>query len=149
MKKGVVNLCFLALTVIAFISCSSDADDNGQNSVLLGSWQVTSIKVSSEHLVQQPPNGEVLTISFQGNGEFSGNTANNVFGGRYEIKGMTMTMLEFTTTEVADTPFAGVFYEAITAAIVDGTTRAQFDLELSSENQLTFSFGDSGSMTLE
>ncbi|WP_343487045.1 META domain-containing protein [Allomuricauda sp. d1] len=150
MKKRLIGLFSLFVVVLCFISCSTDADEIENNSnALSGSWQVMTVQVSSDEFTQEAPNGEVIEITFANDGRFTGSTSNNTFGGRYELDGMVLTMLEFTTTEVADTPYAGIFYDAIEAAILPGTTRAQFDFELSEAGTLTLRFSDSGVMALQ
>ncbi|MEM8927013.1 MAG: META domain-containing protein [Bacteroidota bacterium] len=143
------TLCILFVTslAIALISCNDSDDDSGQNPVF-GSWRVTAIQVSQEQLTQFAPSDEDIIITFNSGSDFSGETSVNQFGGRYELDGTTLTMLEFSTTEVADTQFAGAFYEAIAEAQVPNETFAQFGYSFDSLD-LILVFGNSGQMTLE
>ncbi len=137
---SIVAICFL------FVSC--DSSDDGVDSPLLGQWRIVTIKVSEETLTQRTPSEERILITFTEDGNFSGNTSVNQFGGRYELAGSTVTLLEFTTTEVLDTTFGTTFYEAITAAIVPNRTFAQFGFSFDSQD-LVLVFGNSGEMLLE
>ena len=137
---GWVTLCVL------MVNC--DSSDDTADSPLSGQWRIVTIKVSDETLTQRSPSEERILIIFAEDGNFSGNTAANQFSGRYEVEGSTLTLLEFTTTEVADTPFGTTFYEAITAAIVPDRTFAQFGFSFDSQD-LILIFGNSGEMVLE
>ena len=136
---GWVALCLL------IINC--DSSDDTTDSPLSGQWRIVTIKVSDETLTQRSPSEERILITFAEDGNFSGNTTTNQFSGRYEVEGPTLTLLEFTTTEVADTTFGTTFYEAITAAIVPDRTFAQFGFSFDSQN-LILIFGNSGEMVL-
>ncbi len=135
-----VTLCLLV------VNC--DSSDDTTNNPLSGQWRIVSIKVSEETLTQRSPSEERILITFATDGNFSGNTSVNQFSGRYELEGATVTLLEFTTTEVADTTFGTAFYEAITTAIVPDQTFAQFGFSFESQD-LILIFGNSGEMVLE
>lgn len=137
---GLVTLCLL------IVNC--DSSDDTTDNPLSGQWRIVTIKVSDETLAQRSPSEERILITFAGDGDFSGNTSGNQFSGRYELDGSTLTLLEFTTTEVADTTFGNTFYEAITAAIVPDRTFAQFGFSFDSQD-LILIFGNSGEMSLE
>ncbi len=137
----------LWVTVLLFgLSCDS-SDDTVDNPVS-GTWRIVTIQVSQQNLALFTPPDERIVISFNSDGNFSGSTSVNQFSGRYELNNTTLTMLEFTTTEVADTVFGTAFYQSITAAQVPNTTTAQFGFSF--ENQdLQLVFGNSGQMVLE
>ena len=137
---------FLLLAVC--IACDNSSDDSQPNNPLFATWRISAVKVSDATLTQQAPNGEDILISFEEDGTFSGTTSANSFQGRYELQGNTLTMTEFFSTEVADTPFAGAFYESITEAQVPDTTYAQFGYSFEG-NVMTVIFGSEGFMTLQ
>ncbi len=143
------TLCILFVTSLSLILAScSDSDDSSDANPVSGSWRVTSIQVSQQQLTQFAPSDEDIILTFNLGTDFSGETSVNQFGGRYELDGSTLTMLEFSTTEVADTQFAGAFYEAIAEAQVPNETFAQFGYNFDSLD-LIMVFGNSGQMTLE
>lgn len=143
------TLCILFVTsLVALLTSCSDSDDGSVENPVSGSWRVTSIQVSQQQLTQFAPSDEDITITFNLGVDFSGETSVNQFGGRYELDGNTLTMLEFSTTEVADTQFAGAFYEAIAEAQVPNETFAQFGYSFDNLD-LILVFGNSGQMTLE
>ncbi len=146
MKKALGILFVIVLFQSVILSCSN-SDDNGE-SPINGSWRISSIKISSAILNQQASANENILIDFQSNGDFDGSTSVNQFGGRFETESTTLTMLEFTTTEVVDTQFGTAFYAAITAAQVPNTTFAQFGFSFDS-GDLILSFGNGGEMLLE
>ena len=130
----------------AIISCSED-DGVAQNA-FIGQWRVTSAQLSNA-LEQFSPDEETIRWVFETNESYTGNTTVNQFSGRYRLDGSnTLTLLEFQTTEVADTQFATAFYSAISEAIVPETTFAQLGYSFT-ENTLTLTFGDGGRLVLE
>jgi len=141
----------MALLVILFTYSCNESDDGGTqiaNSPILGIWNVASVKVSEATLVQNSPSDETITITFEEGGTYTGSTPANTFDGRFELEGTsTLTWLEFTSTEVADTAFAGIFFEAVTAAIVPDSTFAQFRYSFDGQNMI-LDFGDDGQMIL-
>ena len=147
MRRTLFTLLFLGITCL-WISCDNSDDTTTQDSPVVGNWRITAIQVSQQELTQFSPADEVINIELLPAGTFSGATSANQFSGRYELNGTTLTMLEFTTTEAADTPFAGAFYDAIIEAQIPMETFAQFSFSF--ENQdLILVFGNSGQMTLE
>jgi len=143
------TLCTLLLTtfLIGLQSCSTDDDENTDNPVS-GTWRITEIQVSQQQLNQLSPSEEVISMTFNEDDSFTGETMVNQFGGRYELDGGTLTMLEFSTTSAADTQFAAAFYNAITEAQVPDERFAQFGYSFDSLD-LILVFGNSGRMVLE
>lgn len=136
--------------LLSFLICTmacGDSDDSNDNPIS-GEWRITSIKVSQETLAQRSPEEELILVTFNSGGSFTGSTSSNQFSGRYEVDGNTITMLEFTTTEAGDTQYGLAFYEAITAAQVPNQTFAQFGYSLNGTD-LILVFGNSGEMILE
>jgi hypothetical protein len=147
MRRTLFILLVTSITLCMTTSCSNSDDDSMDNPIL-GSWRVTAIQVSQQQLELFAPSDEDITISFNSGDDFAGATMVNQFGGRYELDGSTMTMLEFSTTSAADTQFGGAFYNAITEAQVPNETFAQFGYSFDSQD-LVLVFGNSGRMTLE
>lgn len=148
MRRTLKYLLIFTMILTAVVSCSDSDDEDNANSPVVGTWRITEVQVSNQTLNQRSPEDETISITFEAGTDYSGSTSSNTFDGRYEVDQTTLTLLEFTTTEVADTPFAGVFYEAIEEAIVPNTTYAQFALSFESQNLLLV-FGNSGQMILE
>ena len=144
MKKLISTIWVLSLLFTLACDNSDDPIDNP----VAGTWRIVSIQVSQDALALLTPPDERITIAFEADGTFTGTTSVNQFSGRYEFENVTLTMLEFATTEVADTTFGNAFYQSITAAQVPNTTTAQFGVSF--ENQdLQLVFGNSGLMILE
>lgn len=150
MKRTLRKFMILTLIACAISACSeSDNEETPVDSPVSGTWRVTSVKVSQSALTQPAPNGEDILVSFENDGTFSGSTGANTFSGRYELVGAnTLAMLEFTSTEVADTSFAGIFYDAIEAAILPNSTTAQFGYSFDG-SIMNLVFGAEGLMTLQ
>lgn len=143
------TLCILLLTVAASLSSCNNSDDvSSDNSLISGTWRVLEVKITDQAQTQRSPNEEIITIRFNEGESFTGSTSVNSFNGRYQTNQSTLSMLEFSTTEVADTSFAGAFYNAISAAIVSGSTQASFQFRLDSED-LILVFGAQGEMRLQ
>ncbi len=145
--KRTLFLWLLMGLVLSIGSCS-DSDDGSQDNPISGTWRITEIQVSQQQLTQFSPTDEIIAISFAADGNFTGETSANQFQGRYELDGGTLTMLEFSTTEVADTQYAAAFYNAIAEAQVPNETFAQFGYSFDSLD-LVLVFGNSGRMVLE
>ncbi|MGD1944925.1 MAG: META domain-containing protein [Croceivirga sp.] len=138
---------FIVVSLFGYQSCNTE-DEGPNNNAVLGTWRIIEVQVSQQQLAQFSPSDEDIVFMFTSEGNFSGSTSVNQFNGRYELDGTTLTMLEFTTTEVADTPFAISFYDAIAEAQVPDETFAQFGFSFESQN-LILVFGNSGRMVLE
>ena len=148
MRRTLKHLLILVMIGAVGISCSDSDEGSNDSSPVQGTWRILEVKVSDQSLNQRSPNDEMITITFEEAGSFMGSTSANTFSGRYELNGSTITMLEFTSTEAADTAFAGVFYNAIEAAIIPNTTQAQFGFSFDSQD-LILVFGSEGQMLLE
>ena len=146
MRRTLFMLLVMSLS-IGITSCDS-SDDNASDNPVSGSWRITAIQVSQQQLTQFSPSDESIVITFNSGTDFTGETSANQFGGRYELDGNTLTMLEFFTTEVADTQYGRAFYESISEARVPNETFAQFGYSFDSQD-LILVFGNSGEMTLE
>ncbi len=144
--KRILVVCALASAVLLGVRC--DDSDDSQNNFVTGNWRIMSVSLSGQSTGLQTPDAEIISISFQNSERYSGTTSANTFGGNYELTGGILTLTSFTTTEVADTPFAGAFYEAISAAIVPNTTYAEFDFSVAADT-LMLNFSDSGVMRLQ
>ena len=147
--KTIVLVSFIAMFNMA---CSDDSSESEQeqieNNPLFGTWRAISITVSEETLTQIASDSENVTITFENGGTYLGSTTSNIFNGRYETLDSTLTLLDFTSTSVADTPFSGVFFNAITAARIQDDTIAQFGFSFDSQN-LVLIFGNQGEMIFE
>lgn len=141
------TLQFLMLLYCLILVSCSDSDDTA-DSPIAGNWRIASIKVSNATLIQTAPSEENITVDFQSGGNYTGNTTVNQFEGTFETENTTLTLLSFSTTEVADTQFGTAFYAAITEAQVPNTTFAQFAFQFDS-GDLILTFGDGGEMVLE
>jgi len=139
---------FKPIILILLLLASCNEDEAPAQTPVEGTWRITAIKVSNASLRQLTPDNEILTIDFQADGTFTGSTSVNQFSGTYRLENTTLTMMSFTTTEVADTTFGTAFYAAITEAQVPDRTFAQFSFLLES-GDLLMTFGDGGEFVLE
>jgi hypothetical protein len=148
MKRTLNYFLILTAVVAVAVSCNDSDDGANDDSAVLGTWRIIEVKISDQALTQRSPNDEIITITFENGGSYEGSTSANTFSGRYEVNGATLTLLEFETTEAADTAFAGVFYGAIEEAIVPSSTQAQFGFSFDSRDMILV-FGSQGEMLLE
>ena len=147
MKRSIVLV--LCCTLLQTIMSSCSEDGNPAQDTLVGQWRLTSVQVSNATSNQFATEEETIRWVFEINGDYIGNTTVNQFSGRYRLDASnTVTLLEFQTTEVADTQLGNAFYAAITEAIVSDTTFAQLRYTLTG-NTLTLTFGDGGRLVLE
>lgn len=138
----------LLLIVVSFFLGSCAEDNDLSTNPLTGSWRIVMVQNGGGAQEVFSPETEVIEMVFSDNGQFSGATSVNQFSGRFEASNGIMTMLEFTTTEVADTTFAAAFYNAIGEAQLPNTTFAIFSMILNGD-ALELGFGDEGRLSLE
>lgn len=140
---------FALVVCICLGGCSSEDENSTLNSAFLGTWEITSIQVSSASLTQRPPTGEVISISFLADGAFNGSTPNNTFNGLYGFEGTnTLMITEYSATDAEDTTYGQAFFNALDEAAVPELESTLFGYSFESQD-LILVFGDSGEMVLE
>ena len=117
MKKYLFILIALVATSFAFVSCSSDDDDDQYNSAIVGTWKLTHFKASeSGPYISWPFKTTYASFksdgTYYGSGYFgtgsgtwsaSGNTINTYISGKhyisYEIISVSSTEAELKMTQ--------------------------------------------------
>lgn len=113
MIRNVVSPAVALVISLFFMGCNDD--DPVQNGVLFGQWQLVAISPSDSPIgpILEPADEEVISITFQENGEFGGTTSFNAFGGKNSIDGERLFIDEMITTLVLDTEFGQAFFKAV------------------------------------
>ncbi|WP_420603330.1 META domain-containing protein [Flagellimonas sp.] len=122
------------------IGCSEDAERKIEGDIV-GKWQVNAIHNSSPSgPTLGPTSGEVISITFDDNGKFTGATSVNSFKGSYSATETILLIREITTTEVADTNFGQAFYESISESRNTTTGFSEFAIDFKDENNLNLEY---------
>ncbi len=149
MKTGFLNLLVVLLTALLSLGCSTDSE-NRNNTEILGEWNVVAIHNSSPSGPTLGPNsGEVISIRFGKNGDFSGTTSANSFGGQYDTSRTLLFIEEMTTTEVADTNYGQAFYEAFNESRNTETKFSEFEIKVQDENTVHLEYQSFKFLTLQ
>ena len=89
MKKYLFLVLTLVVTSFAFISCSSDDDDNQYDNAIVGTWKLTQVKTSQSESYMDWPFKSTYA-SFQSDGTYYGSGYFGTGSGTWSIKGNTV-----------------------------------------------------------
>lgn len=89
MKKYLFLVLTLLVTSFAFISCSSDDDDNQYDNAIVGTWKLTQVKTSQSESYMDWPFKSTYA-SFQSDGTYYGSGYFGTGSGTWSIKGNTV-----------------------------------------------------------
>jgi hypothetical protein len=109
------NMYLILSVLFLFTGCNEEKTEQQENSIY-GTWKLTSfINQSTNNVLVESDfsNSNEITIIFNQDLNFTGNTLINDFLGNFAIKeGNTqLTFLEFSTTEVNETEWGDLFYQ--------------------------------------
>jgi len=130
MKKTV--LLFLAL--ILFLSCSSDKS-NTQINILFGEWKLTSfVNEQNDIIITESDfeNSNAITISFNEDFSYVGNTILNGFFGEYTLNNSktVLVLLDVFSTEVGETSWGNLFFDSLNLNYNQSTTNWNNNYEI-------------------
>ena len=91
MKKYLFFLLTLVVASFAFISCSSDDDDNGDydKSMIVGTWEMTAVKTSESGTYVDWPFRKTYA-TFNADGSYYGSGYFGTGRGTWSLKGNTL-----------------------------------------------------------
>lgn len=89
MKKYLFLVLTLLVTSFAFISCSSDDNDNQYDNAIVGTWKLTQVKTSQSESYMDWPFKSTYA-SFQSDGTYYGSGYFGTGSGTWSIKGNTV-----------------------------------------------------------
>lgn len=143
---------FLIL-VLALISCNDD-DTKSQETIILGTWKLISFVNESNGnilVANDFSNSNEITISFNQELVFTGNTVINNFSGNYSInqKEELLTFLDFSTTEINETEWGNLFYQSLNSNYNQQTANWENPYEITQENILKIFYSEQKYMTFE
>jgi hypothetical protein len=109
------NMYLILSVLFLFTGCNEEKTEQQENSIY-GTWKLTSfINQSTNNVLVESDfsNSNEITIIFNQDLNFTGNTLINDFSGNFAIKeGNTqLTFLKFSTTEVNETEWGDLFYQ--------------------------------------
>lgn len=130
MKKTV--LLFIAL--ILFLSCSSDKS-NSQINNLFGEWKLTSFIDEQNDLIiteSDFENSNTITIGFNEDFSYVGNTILNEFFGEYTLNNSktVLILLDVFSTEVGETSWGNLFFDSLNLNYNQSTTNWNNNYEI-------------------
>lgn len=123
----------MALTLL--FGCSSDESKSEING-LVGQWKLIAFvdEVNGTRLTENDfENSKEITITFNKDLDYEGNTVRNTFGGKYSINAST-TVLIFKkggwVTEVNETDWGNLFFDKLMLTYDPATGNRNYNLEL-------------------
>lgn len=143
----------LLILVLAFISCNNDNKESQETSVL-GTWKLMSFVNESNGSIlvaNDFSNSPEITITFNQELNFTGNTVRNNFFGKYSISESEklLTFIDFATTEVNETEWGNLFYDSLNLNYIQQTKKWENIYEITEENILKVFYSKQEYMTFE
>ena len=149
MTNNFFTSTFILVVFLFFMGCNDD-DSSSSTNRLTGQWSITAISNSSPTgPVIGPGDGEVISITFVQNGEFSGSTSINSFGGRFTTNSDSLLINELVTTEALDTFFGQAFYQAVFDSSNENQNASEFEIVRISESSINLVYDGFKFLTLE
>ncbi|PRX57089.1 META domain-containing protein [Flagellimonas meridianipacifica] len=143
-------VAFALLGCTILLACNNDDSDSIENR-LTGQWSIVAISISDSPIgpVIEPEDGEVISVTFMKNGEFSGNTSINSFGGRGTTNNDTLRINELVSTDALDTFFGQAFYDAMSESNNENQQASVFTMIFVDENTLNLIYNEFKFLSLE
>ena len=149
MTNNFFTTTFALVVYFFFMGCNDD-DSSSNTNTLSGQWSIVAISNSSPTgPVIGPVDGEVISITFVQNGEFSGSTSINSFGGRFSTNDDTLLINELVTTEALDTFFGQAFYQAMVDSSTQNQNASEFEIVRINESSFNLVYDNFKFLTLE
>ncbi|WP_422858359.1 META domain-containing protein [Flagellimonas sp. S174] len=149
-----INKFFYAAYVLLgftlLLACNNDDSDSIENG-LTGQWSIVAISISDSPIgpVIKPGDDEVISVNFSQNGEFSGTTSINSFGGRSTANDNTLLIKELVSTDALDTFFGQAFYQAMSESSNQNRQASVFTISFIDENTLNLVYDEFKFLTFE
>lgn len=139
--------------MLALISCNED-DRKSQETNLLGTWKLMSFVNESNGSIlvaNDFSNSPEITITFNQELNFTGNTVRNNFFGKYSISETEklLTFKNFSTSEVNESEWGNLFYESLNLNYNQQTENWENTYEIKQENILKVFYSKQEYMTFE
>ncbi len=143
----------LLILVLALISCNNDNKESQETSVL-GTYKLMSFVNESNGSIlvaNDFSNSPEITITFNQELNFTGNTVRNNFFGKYSISESEklLTFIDFATTEVNETEWGKLFYDSLNLNYIQQTKKWENIYEITEENILKVFYSKQEYMTFE
>ncbi len=144
----------LILSILFFITGCSDKETKQQESSIYGTWKLTSFvnQVNNSVLVESDfSSSKEITITFNQELKFNGNTGRNTFFGDYYLKDKDKLFIPsgFATTEAGETEWGKFFYGSFIPNYNPQTDNTEFTYEVVKENTLKIFYSEQEYMTFE
>lgn len=139
--------------MLALISCNED-DRKSQETNVLGTWKLMSFVNESNGSIlvaNDFSNSPEITITFNQELNFTGNTGRNNFFGKYSISETEklLTFKNFSTSEVNESEWGNLFYESLNLNYNQQTENWENTYEIKQENILKVFYSKQEYMTFE
>tara|TARA_B110000259_G_scaffold151310_1_gene170952 strand:- start:78 stop:524 length:447 start_codon:yes stop_codon:yes gene_type:complete len=144
----------LILTILLLITACNEQETQRQESILFGNWKLISfVNQSTNTIISENDflNSNQITITFNKELNFNGNTIINNFAGAYFINesNKLITFLNFSTTEVNETAWGELFYQSLNSNYIRQTRNWENTYDITQENILKIFYSEQEYMTLE
>lgn len=143
----------LLILVLALISCNNDNTESQETNVL-GTWKLMSFVNESNGSIlvaNDFSNSPEITITFNQELNFTGNTVRNNFFGKYSIseREKLLTFIDFSTSEVNESEWGNLFYDSLNLNYNQQTKKWENTYEITQENILKVFYSKQEYMTFE
>lgn len=143
----------LLILVLALISCNND-NTKSQETNVLGTWKLMSFVNESNGSIlvaNDFSNSPEITITFNQELNFTGNTVRNNFFGKYSIyeREKLLTFIDFSTSEVNESEWGNLFFDSLNLNYNQQTKKWENTYEITQENILKVFYSKQEYMTFE
>lgn len=133
MKKKLVLMMSLLLSLGLFCACSNDENDISVTSLCKTSWKLYGFGTDDAHIQIAEPSGcsTCYVVKFDPDGSFSGKTTSNDFFGIYSTENKFFKIEEYETTKVGEMGdgyrFVDAFCSSVQYEIVNGKLKLYYN----------------------
>jgi len=122
--RNILMISTLLFVLVNVISCSNNDSINKEVN-LLGTWELKQyFNKSTNTSINVPDNAAPVVITFK-EVKFKGNTGRNTFFGDYITESDLLLLLEYATTEVAESEWGGKFADTIVSTYNSSSKKYQ------------------------
>ncbi len=127
--RNILMISTLLFVLANVVSCSNN-DSINKPVNLYGSWELKQYQDKTTGAsITAPDNAEIIVITFKET-KFEGNTGRNSFSGNYITESGVLFLLEYSTTEVAESEWGGKFTDTIVSTYNSRDKRYQMPFSI-------------------
>ena len=116
--RNLLIISTLLFLIFGAFSCNND-NSTAKQTNLLGTWELIQYEDQSANTTMNPPvDVDPVVITFM-DSKFEGDTGRNTFFGDYIAESGILLLLEYNTTEIAESEWGGMFADSIVSTYND------------------------------